>query len=92
VNIRKAILSGNAEELLQYISATQGLTCTDTQYSYTAVTRFPKNKHSYPYMSLFDSGGFARACRKEYPADYPAIYEFLKTANDNFSIEADAKF
>jgi len=81
--LRAAILTGNADALLQHVSATQGLTCTDTKYSYKDITHFLADKRSHLYMGLFDSPSFAQACAREYPPEYPAISdrEFLKTAN-----------
>jgi hypothetical protein len=81
--LRAAILSGNADAFLQHVSTTQGLTCTDTKYSYKDITRFLADKRSHLYMGLFDSPSFAQACGREYPPEYPAISdrEFLKTAN-----------
>lgn len=81
--LRAAILSGNADALLQHVSTTQGLTCTDTKYSYKEVTHFLADKRSHLYMGLFDSPSFGQACAREYPPQYPAISdrEFLKSAN-----------
>jgi hypothetical protein len=81
--LRGAILNGNADALLQHVSTTQGLTCTDTKYSYKDITHFLADKRSHLYMGLFNSPSFAQACAREYPPEYPAISdrEFLKTAN-----------
>jgi hypothetical protein len=89
--IRNAILNADTAQLLRYISESEGLTCTDALYSYKAITRFMKDKDSHLYMSLFDSVGFAQRCGRDYPKEYPAISdrEFLKTAEDSASIEAD---
>jgi hypothetical protein len=86
--LRAAILSGNVDALLQHVSTTQGLTCTDTKYSYKDITHFLADKRSHLYMALFDSPSFAQACAREYPAEYQAISdrEFLKTANATVSI------
>jgi hypothetical protein len=81
--LRAAILGGNADALLQHVSTTQGLTCTDRKYSYKDITYFLADKRSHLYMGLFDSPSFLQACAREYPPEYPAISdrEFLKTAN-----------
>jgi hypothetical protein len=81
--LRAAILSRNADAVLQHVSTTQGLTCTDTRYSYKDITHFLADRRSHLYMGLFDSLSFAQACAREYPPEYPAISdrEFLKTAN-----------
>ncbi len=80
--IRAAILAGRADEVLNHISSTQGLSCTDTKYSYESIKGFLADTHSHLYMALFDSLSFARRCSSQYPPQYPAISdrEFLKTA------------
>src|SRR6478735_373227 len=81
--IKIAIESENPSELLKYISKSSGLSCTDTDYSYTEVSKFLNNKNSHLYLSLFNEQGFRNMCGSEYPKAYPATSakEFLRSAN-----------
>lgn len=84
IKIKEAILAENITELLKYISSENGLSCTDTKYSYEQIFIFLKNKNSHLYLSLFDEKGFRSLCGSYYPKEYPASSEkeFLKSAND----------
>lgn len=85
--VRKAILDVNADELLQNISLTEGLVCTDTLYSYNDTKTFLHNKRSHLYLSVFDSAGFSRLCGKEYSLKHLASdKELLGTANESIVI------
>lgn len=85
--VRKAILDGNADELLQNISLTEGLVCTDTLYSYNDTKTFLHNKQSHLYLSVFDSAGFSLLCGKEYSLKHLASdKEFLSAANQSITI------
>ena len=91
--ITAAILSENVDELLHHISITQGLRCTDTNYSYKSIQGFLADKRSHLYMALFDSPLFSRECSGQYSLEYPAISdrEFLKTADASVTITPDRK-
>ena len=88
-NIRSAIVSENIEGLLRNISQSQGLACTDTQYTYSKARKFLQNRSSVFYKSLFDSKNFSKDCGAGYPSEYPAISEkeFYSTASQEISIE-----
>lgn len=69
--VRSAILRKDVGALLKLIGS-EGLMCTDTQYSYTNVRRDLYNRSSHLYLSLFDSVRFAAKCGADYPSEYPA--------------------
>lgn len=82
--IRRAIAGVRIDALLHEMSPSLGLTCSGTNYSFKTVTRFLSDTHSYLYMGLFDSAGFARTCSGEYPDI--SEQEFLKTAENSVDI------
>jgi hypothetical protein len=87
--IRKSILNGDAKAFSMYISATDGLSCTDTQYSKKEANAFLENRASYFYISLFDSKRFEQKCGESgYPTEYPVISEkeFLQSANEAITL------
>jgi hypothetical protein len=86
--VRKAILSKNTTEFLKHVSVTNGLSCTDTNYTYNEVRKFLSNKDSYLNISLFDSARFSKQCGDGYPQEYPAIaeIEFLQSANESIKV------
>ena len=88
VKLKEAILHEDVDGILRYVSESNGLTCRDTQIPYQQVSKDLHDRNSHLYMSLFDSVGFSKKCRYEYPAEHPAISdkEFLSTAA-NESIE-----
>ena len=73
VDLRTAILREDINGILQHVSTSQGLSCTDTQYSYQEVKKDLHNKNSHLYICLFDTVGFSKMCGHQYPAEYPAI-------------------
>jgi hypothetical protein len=91
--IRAAIVSVNIDVLLEYISKREGLSCTDTGYTYANARSFLKNSHSIFYESLFDSTSFRKQCGSGYPIEYPAISEreFFTGASHDILIEATDK-
>lgn len=88
-DIRIAIVSADAKALLGHISQSEGLSCTDTQYSYAEAKAFVQNPRSAFHQSLFDTARFRKECGSGYPAAYPAISEkeFYASANKEVSIE-----
>jgi hypothetical protein len=83
--IRKSILNGDTKTFSLYISATNGLSCTDTQYSKKEANAFLGNRNSIFYVSLLDSKRFVRKCGDSwYSSEYPAISEkeFLQGAHE----------
>jgi hypothetical protein len=87
-DVRKAIVGKDTKELLKFVSVTNGLTCTDTNYTHKEVKQFLSNKGSYLNISLFDSAQFSKQCGAGYLKEYPAIAEreFLKNANESIKI------
>jgi hypothetical protein len=87
VAFRQAVLKGDVKQILAQISA-EGLTCTDSKYSYKVVVAFLSDHQSHLYVSLFDSPDFSGRCGGKYPVEHPAIsdQEFLRTANDSIRI------
>lgn len=81
--VRTAILNEDTSLLVAQISRS-GLTCTDTNFSHNQVAAFLKDKNSFLYISLFDTGRFAKRCGQGYPTENPAISEkeFLSKATD----------
>ena len=88
-SIRKAIVSGKVSAVLEYISRSHGLSCTDTEYSYVEAAEMLEDQRSPFYQGLFDSAGFRKECGDGYPADYPAISEkeFYASASHEAQIE-----
>lgn len=88
LKVKEAILDENVDEFLRHVSPSEGLTCTDSNYSYKSIERFLRDKNSHLYISLFDSVRFSRQCGNEYPPEYPAISEkeFFRAANDSVQI------
>jgi len=86
--IRSAILQKDTKRFFEFISTTQGLTCTDTNYSSKEIKAFLDNKNSYFYLSLFDNKRYSKKCSDGYPEEYPAISEneFLRTANNTVTL------
>jgi hypothetical protein len=87
LDVKEAILKGDTKGLLRQVCS-EGLTCTDTNYSYGRIRTFLDDKKSHLFLGLFDSAGFSQQCGGGYPSEYPAISEqdFLRTANDSVSI------
>jgi hypothetical protein len=87
-DVRKAILSKDTKEILKHVSVTNGLSCTDTNYTHKEVKKFLSNKGSYLYISLFDSTKFSKQCGMGYPKEYPALAdnEFFQTAHESIKI------
>ena len=86
--VRKTILSKNTKGFLMHVSVTNGLSCTDTNYTHKEVKEFLSHKGSHLYISLFDAAKFPKQCGAGYPKEYPALaeIEFLKTAHDQIKI------
>jgi hypothetical protein len=86
--VRKAILSKNTKDFLMHVSVTNGLSCTDTNYTHKEVRKFLSHKSSYLYLSLFDVAKFPKQCGDGYSKKYPALaeIEFLKTAHEPIKI------
>ena len=94
LEVEKAILAEDVSDLLRLVTRTEGLTCTDTLYSFKEIRAFLADKQSDLYLSLFRSDDFGKKCGEGYPLEYPAISEkdFLQTADKSFSVirlEAD---
>jgi len=86
-HVMHAILQVNVPQFLRYVSRA-GLTCTDIEYSFKAIKAFLADKKSHLFISLFDTGAFARRRGEEYPIEFPAISEreFLRSANQEIEI------
>jgi hypothetical protein len=85
----RSILNEDIHALSRLVSTTEGLTCTDTQYSHKEVISFLKNKKSYLYLGLYDSKGYLHKCGDSgYPPEYPPISEkeFLLSANQTMTV------
>ncbi|HOW52288.1 MAG TPA: hypothetical protein PLV42_09635 [bacterium] len=88
---RKAILNKDTEALLKNISATKGLTCTDTLYTYKEIKKFLRDKNSHLYISLFDTVRYSKRFSKEcrgFSSEYAIIadIDFLQSANESIKI------
>jgi len=87
--LKDAILHDDIQKVLTFISKTNGLTCTDTKYSYDRISNFLKDKNSHLYLSLFDSSRFSKLCGSNYSPEYPAISEkefFTRATNTSIDI------
>jgi len=91
--IRSAIATRNIDALLQHISPTEGLSCTDTNYTHLEAKKFLQDRSSVFYTSLFDTAKFRKDCGAGYPPEYPAIsdQEFYAKATHEIVIEAADK-
>ena len=82
-DVRNAIVRQDTRRILERISKSEGLACTDRRIPYQQVGKDLRDKTSHLYISLFDSERFSKRCGKEYPAEYPAIsdHEFFQSAS-----------
>jgi hypothetical protein len=81
-DVRNAIVRQDTRSILERISKSEGLACTDRRIPYQQVGKDLRDKNSHLYISLFDSERFSKRCGKEYPADFLAIsdHEFFQSA------------
>jgi hypothetical protein len=88
IDLRQAIVNGDAAAVLRHVSRQHGLTCTDTEAPYAQVRRDLTDKRSHLYIQLFDTAAFVKRCgTANYQAAYPPISE-----KEFFSAAPDAPF
>jgi hypothetical protein len=75
LQLRQAILDGDAAAVLRHVSREHGLTCTDTGVAYDEIRHDLADRKSHLYLALFDAEGFARRCGDQYGGKYPALSE-----------------